>query len=64
MFDWIGHNKDMFLVHYTEIGHSHQMAVELEAEHSQFANSAVVGIKEGIYEEWFVRGFYLHGLLL
>ncbi|CAG2201071.1 TRIO [Mytilus edulis] len=41
MFDWIGHNKDMFLVHYTEIGNSHQMAVELEVEHSQFANSAV-----------------------
>jgi len=42
MFEWIGHNRELFLVNYTEIGNSHQMAVELEAEHSQFANSAVV----------------------
>ncbi|KAK3082880.1 hypothetical protein FSP39_007833 [Pinctada imbricata] len=41
MFDWIGHNRDLFLVNYTEIGNSHQMAVELESEHAQFANSAV-----------------------
>ncbi|KAJ8320620.1 hypothetical protein KUTeg_002207 [Tegillarca granosa] len=41
MFEWISHNRDLFLVNYTEIGNSHQMAVELETEHSQFANSAV-----------------------
>ncbi|XP_021366305.1 triple functional domain protein-like isoform X1 [Mizuhopecten yessoensis] len=41
MFEWISHNKELFLVNYTEIGTSHQMAVELETEHSQFANSAV-----------------------
>ncbi|XP_053386213.1 kalirin-like isoform X3 [Mercenaria mercenaria] len=41
MFNWIYHNRDMFLVNYTEIGMSHQFAVELENEHSQFANSAV-----------------------
>ncbi|XP_048253877.1 triple functional domain protein-like isoform X2 [Haliotis rufescens] len=41
MFDWISHNRDLFLVNYTEIGTSHQFAVELESEHSQFATSAV-----------------------
>ncbi|XP_052674047.1 kalirin-like isoform X2 [Crassostrea angulata] len=41
MFDWIANNRDLFLVNYTEIGNSHQMAVELNSEHTQFANSAV-----------------------
>nr|KAG5714837.1 hypothetical protein BaRGS_000325 [Batillaria attramentaria] len=40
MFDWISHNRDLFLVNYTEIGTCHQMAVELESEHCQFATSA------------------------
>ena len=44
MFEWINHNRELFLVNYTEIGNSHQMAVELEREHSQFANTAVVSI--------------------
>lgn len=44
MFDWIANNRDLFLVNYTEIGNSHQMAVELNSEHTQFANSAVVCI--------------------
>ncbi|KAL3855027.1 hypothetical protein ACJMK2_014257 [Sinanodonta woodiana] len=41
MFEWICSNRDLFLVNYTEIGTSHQMAKELESEHGQFANSAV-----------------------
>ncbi|CAG5121035.1 unnamed protein product, partial [Candidula unifasciata] len=40
MFDWIRHNRDLFLVNYTEIGTCHHMAVELESEHCQFATSA------------------------
>lgn len=44
MFDWIANNRDLFLVNYTEIGNSHQMAVELNSEHTQFANSAVVSV--------------------
>ncbi|BFZ15658.1 hypothetical protein BsWGS_18696 [Bradybaena similaris] len=40
MFEWISHNRDLFLVNYTEIGTCHQMAVELESEHCQFATSA------------------------
>lgn len=42
MFEWISHNRDLFLVNYTEIGTCHQMAVELESEHCQFATSAEV----------------------
>ena len=42
MFEWISHNRDLFLVNYTEIGTCHQMAVELESEHGQFATSAEV----------------------
>ncbi|KAL5006006.1 hypothetical protein ScPMuIL_017164 [Solemya velum] len=41
MFEWMCHNRDLFLGNYTEVGNSHQMSVELETEHSQFANSAV-----------------------
>jgi hypothetical protein len=44
MFEWISHNRDLFLVNYTEIGTCHQMAVELESEHCQFATSAEVGV--------------------
>ena len=42
MFEWISHNRDLFLVNYTEIGTCHQMAGELESEHCQFATSAEV----------------------
>ena len=42
MFEWISHNRDLFLVNYTEIGTCHRMAVELESEHCQFATSAEV----------------------
>ena len=49
MFNWICHNRDMFLVNYTEIGMSQKFAVELENEHSQFANSAVVSLDLFVY---------------
>lgn len=42
MFEWISHNRDMFLINYTEIGPTHQMALDLDQEHSQFAASAMV----------------------
>ena len=45
MFEWISHNRDLFLVNYTEIGTRHQMAVELESEHCQFATSAEVSLR-------------------
>uniref|UniRef100_A0A8C2XME6 non-specific serine/threonine protein kinase n=1 Tax=Cyclopterus lumpus TaxID=8103 RepID=A0A8C2XME6_CYCLU len=37
MFDWIMHNKGLFLTSYTEIGGSHQQAVELQTQHNHFA---------------------------
>ncbi|KAJ3609382.1 hypothetical protein NHX12_023905, partial [Muraenolepis orangiensis] len=37
MFDWIMHNKGLFLAGYTEIGNSHPHAVELQTQHNHFA---------------------------
>nr|XP_033785737.1 triple functional domain protein isoform X2 [Geotrypetes seraphini] len=37
MFDWITHNKGLFLTSYTEIGTSHPHAMELQTQHNHFA---------------------------
>ncbi|KAG2465202.1 TRIO protein, partial [Polypterus senegalus] len=37
MFDWIMHNKGLFLTSYTEIGTSHPHAMELQTQHNHFA---------------------------
>ncbi|XP_064803384.1 triple functional domain protein-like [Oncorhynchus masou masou] len=37
MFDWIMHNKGLFLTSYTEIGGNHQHAGELQTQHNHFA---------------------------
>ncbi|XP_068612798.1 triple functional domain protein [Brachionichthys hirsutus] len=37
MFEWIMHNKGLFLTSYTEIGANHQHAVELQTQHNHFA---------------------------
>ncbi|RXN02072.1 Triple functional domain protein [Acipenser ruthenus] len=37
MFDWIMHNKGLFLTSYTEIGTSHPHAMELQTQHDHFA---------------------------
>ncbi|KAJ0003220.1 hypothetical protein NQD34_008318 [Periophthalmus magnuspinnatus] len=37
MFDWILHNKGLFLAGYTEIGNNHPHAVELQTQHNHFA---------------------------
>ncbi|XP_041867313.1 triple functional domain protein isoform X3 [Melanotaenia boesemani] len=37
MFDWILHNKGLFLAGYTEIGKNHPQAVELQTQHNHFA---------------------------
>ncbi|XP_069075741.1 triple functional domain protein isoform X2 [Pleurodeles waltl] len=37
MFDWITHNRGLFLTSYTEIGTSHNHAMELQAQHNHFA---------------------------
>uniref|UniRef100_A0A8B9K8J3 non-specific serine/threonine protein kinase n=1 Tax=Astyanax mexicanus TaxID=7994 RepID=A0A8B9K8J3_ASTMX len=37
MFDWIMHNKGLFLAGYTEIGNNHSHAMELQTQHNHFA---------------------------
>ncbi|XP_066546525.1 triple functional domain protein isoform X7 [Amia ocellicauda] len=37
MFDWIMHNKGLFLTSYTEIGTNHPHAMELQTQHNHFA---------------------------
>ncbi|XP_047462007.1 triple functional domain protein isoform X3 [Mugil cephalus] len=37
MFDWIMHNKGLFLAGYTEIGNNHPHALELQTQHNHFA---------------------------
>lgn len=42
MFDWIMHNKGLFLAGYTEIGNNHPHAVELQTQHKHFAMNCMV----------------------
>uniref|UniRef100_A0A7N6B1E8 non-specific serine/threonine protein kinase n=1 Tax=Anabas testudineus TaxID=64144 RepID=A0A7N6B1E8_ANATE len=37
MFDWIMHNKGLFLAGYTDIGNNHPHAIELQTQHNHFA---------------------------
>ncbi|XP_024083955.1 triple functional domain protein isoform X2 [Cimex lectularius] len=41
MFDWICHNRDVFLMNYVEIGHSYNLAKELQDEHNHFTMSSM-----------------------
>ncbi|XP_078619950.1 kalirin-like isoform X2 [Branchiostoma floridae x Branchiostoma japonicum] len=41
MFEWLSHNKELFVVNFTEIGASHKIALELQAEHSHFAMNSM-----------------------
>ncbi|KAK6627030.1 hypothetical protein RUM43_003138 [Polyplax serrata] len=41
MFEWICHNRDVFLMNYVEIGHSYQPAKELQDEHNHFTMSSM-----------------------
>lgn len=42
MFDWISHNKELFLQSHTEIGRGYQHAVELQTQHNHFAMNSMV----------------------
>ncbi len=42
MFEWISHNRELFLVNYTEVGSSHQNACALQEEHSHFTQNSMV----------------------
>ncbi|XP_062258384.1 kalirin isoform X2 [Platichthys flesus] len=41
MFDWISHNKELFLQSHTEIGRAYQLAVELQTQHNHFAMNSM-----------------------
>ncbi|XP_069388513.1 kalirin isoform X3 [Paralichthys olivaceus] len=41
MFDWISHNKELFLQSHTEIGRTYQHAVELQTQHNHFAMNSM-----------------------
>ncbi|XP_033469025.2 kalirin isoform X2 [Epinephelus lanceolatus] len=41
MFDWISHNKEVFLQSHTEIGRGYQHAVELQTQHNHFAMNSM-----------------------
>ncbi|KAM4697403.1 kalirin isoform 2-T2 [Rhinophrynus dorsalis] len=41
MFDWITHNKEIFLQGHTEIGMSYQHALDLQTQHNHFAMNSM-----------------------
>ncbi|OCT63287.1 hypothetical protein XELAEV_18044385mg [Xenopus laevis] len=41
MFDWITHNKEVFLQGHTEIGMSYQHAIDLQTQHNHFAMNSM-----------------------
>ena len=41
MSEWISHNRELFLVNYTQIGNSHEMASELQTEHNVFSQRSM-----------------------
>ncbi|XP_059822545.1 kalirin isoform X4 [Hypanus sabinus] len=41
MFDWISHNKQLFLQSHTEIGVSYQHTVDLQTQHNHFAMNSM-----------------------
>ncbi|XP_070570002.1 kalirin-like isoform X4 [Ptychodera flava] len=41
MFDWIGHNRELFLVNYTEIGNTSFVAQELQQGHKNFKSQSM-----------------------
>lgn len=51
MFDWISHNKELFLQSHTEIGVSYQHAVELQTQHNHFAMNSMVRHSEVMFIE-------------
>lgn len=42
MFDWISHNKELFLQSHTEIGIGYQHATDLQTQHNHFAMNSMV----------------------
>lgn len=48
MFDWISHNKELFLQSHTEIGVSYQHALDLQTQHNHFAMNSMVSGKPAV----------------
>lgn len=56
MFDWISHNKELFLQSHTEIGVSYQHAVELQTQHNHFAMNSMVRHSKVMFVEILFAG--------
>ena len=46
MFDWVSHNKEVFLQNHTEMGVDYQHAVELQTQHNHFAMNSMVSSRD------------------
>lgn len=46
MLDWICRNREVFLSNYVEIGHSYQLAQQLQEEHNHFTANSMVRLQE------------------
>ncbi|KAJ8019897.1 Triple functional domain protein [Holothuria leucospilota] len=41
MFEWLDHQRDLFLMNHTNLGNTHQIALELQEEHNQFVTQSM-----------------------
>lgn len=64
MFDWICHNRDVFLMSYVEIGHSYQLAKDIQEEHNHFTMSSMVNFFEAFEYKFFSIKFYLYRMCM
>lgn len=56
MFDWISHNKELFLQSHTEIGVSYQHALDLQTQHNHFAMNSMVSAGLFSWGKRMIRG--------
>jgi hypothetical protein len=54
MFDWISHNRQVFLQDYTRVGDTHAQVLQLQVEHSKFTDNSMVSSLRlnGFYFSW------------
>lgn len=46
MSEWIAHSKDLFMQSLTEVGQSHQHALDLQTQHQHFTANCMVSFSE------------------
>lgn len=56
MFEWLDHQRELFLLNHTNLGSNRQVAVELQDEHNQFVAQSMVNTwhlskKLGLFSE-------------